>query len=369
MAFDHGGTIYAAARQLGCRPADLLDLSASINPLGISPAVRSACLAALEQIPHYPDPAALKLVQALANHYQVPTDRVVPANGSTHLIHLLPAMRPGSRALIVAPAFSEYNHALTRQGWQVSHHILSPHNGFQVDLAALSQQLEHERPQLFFFCNPANPSGRLYPPELVAALVNVCQTIGTTLVLDEAFMDFCGDEHSAMKEVVSSGCGVVLRSLTKFYALAGLRLGCAIAPPHLAERLRSLLPPWEVNTVAQFAGVAALADHQYADETRELVQAERQLLADALAHLPGLQVFPSAANYLLFRLPEMIDAPFLNQRLFKKHQILVRDCSNFVGLDSHFVRIAVRSRTENERLIDALRAELQSGGEGRIHHG
>lgn len=369
MGFDHGGTIYAAARQLGCRPADLLDLSASINPLGLSPAVRAACLASLEQVPHYPDPTAHKLIQALAGHYQIPVDTVVPANGSTHLIHLLPAVLSGSRALIVAPAFSEYSHALTRHGWQISHHLLSPADGFQLDLASLSLQLCSERPNLLFLCNPANPSGTLHPAGLIPALLEVCQHTGTIMVLDEAFMDFCGEQHSSLASVVASGCGIVLRSLTKFYALAGLRLGCAAAAPGLADQLRAALPPWEVNTVAQFAGVAALADHHYAAETRELIQAERQLLTDALARFTGLQVYPSATNYLLFRLPDPLDAAHLQERLLKKHQILVRDCSSFVGLDQRFVRVAVRSRSENERLIEALHEELHVNREGGTRHG
>lgn len=368
MAFDHGGTIYAAARQLGCRPADLLDFSASINPLGLSSAVRAACLSALEQVPHYPDPTAHKLAHALAEHYRITPASVVPANGSTHLIHLLPAVFPGTRALIVAPAFSEYAHALTRHGWQVNYHLLSPADNFTPNPDRLTEQLRTERPQLLFLCNPANPSGTLHPPALITELLATCRETATLLVLDEAFMDFCGEQHSCATQVVASNQGIVLRSLTKFYALAGLRLGCALASPQLAEHLRSWLPPWEVNTMAQFAGVAALADHQYATETRELIHDERQLLTDALVRLPGVTVIPSTVNYLLLRLAAPLTAQQLQERLFKKHHILLRDCSNFVGLDQQYVRMAVRSRPENERLLEALQEELHRPGEEKRRH-
>ena len=368
MAFDHGGTIYAAARQLGCHPSEILDLSASINPLGLSPAVRSACLAALEQVPHYPDPVAKRLTEALAAHFRVPVTSVLAASGSTHLIHLLPQVVPGSRALIVAPAFSEYAHALTRHHWQVDYHLLSPDDGFRLELEPLVEELRRRQPQLLFLCNPANPSGTLYPSRQLRELLDRCAPTGTLLVLDEAFMDFCGEEHSAAAAVVQSGRGIVLRSLTKFYALAGLRLGCALAAPELAKRLGAALPPWEVNTMAQFAGVAALADHDYAAETRELVTDERDLLADTLARLPGITVFPSSANYLLLRLEAPRTAARLQEDLLATHRILVRDCSTFVGLDARFIRVAVRTRPENERLIEALGQEIQTAEGERSRH-
>lgn len=359
MAFDHGGTIYAAARALGCHPSEILDLSASINPLGLSPAVRSACQSALELVPHYPDPAAQRLTAALGAHFQVPDASVLPANGSTRLIHLLPQVVPGSRGLIVAPAFSEYARALTRHHWQVDYHLLSPDDGFRLELEPLVEEMRRLRPQLLFLCNPANPSGTLYPPRQLLELLDRCAQTGTLLVLDEAFMDFCGEEHSAVAAVVQGGRGIILRSLTKFYALAGLRLGCALASPALIELLCAALPPWEVNTMAQFAGAAALADHQYAADTRELIHDERALLADTLARLPGITVFPSTTNYLLLRLGPPLAAPSLQRVLLEKHRILVRDCSNFVGLDQRFVRVAVRNRPENERLIEAMRETLQ----------
>ena len=358
MSFDHGGTVYATARALGCPPSELLDFSASINPLGLSSSIRAACLAALDQAPHYPDPSCRRLVEALSAYHAIDSSSIAVANGSTRLIHLLPELFPHRSALIVAPAFSEYRHSLQRQNRPYHEHLLSPADGFTLDPDRLAQDLHRHRPGLLYFCNPGNPSGRLYTPAEITALLALCRQYEVLPVLDEAFIDFCGEQFSHKQAVISGGQGVVLRSLTKFYALAGLRLGCAFAAPELAQRIRDALPPWEVNTVAQFAGTAALADHAHADATRELITAERRLLSDTLQRLPGLRLFPSSANYLLLELTGAMHAPQLCERLLRTHRIMARDCSNFSGLGDRFLRVAVRSRAENERLIEALRTEL-----------
>lgn len=358
MAFDHGGTIYATARALGCAVEDILDVSASINPLGVSPAVRQAIVSALDRLPHYPDADAGLLVEALAAYHQVPREAVVAANGSTSLIHLLPAVLPGKRAMIVSPAFNEYEHALQRHGWELVRHILSPAESFALDIDALEDAIRRLRPDLLFFCTPSNPVGLLYGADSVVKLLEICGAQGVLLVLDEAFMDFCGEEQSAKQAVTASGQGVVLRSMTKFHALAGLRLGCALASPELARRLRAAQPPWEVNSLAQAAGVAALQDTDYAAATRLLIDGERALLVEGLASLPDLRVFPSMVNYLLFELTGVLTAPHLAERLLQRHRIMVRDCSGFAGLGERFVRVAVRGREENERLLTALQKEL-----------
>lgn len=353
-AFDHGGTIHATARALGCNVDELLDFSASINPRGLSPMVRQAIVQAIEQIPHYPDATATLLTEALAAYHHLPDESVVPANGSTSLIHLLPAICTGKRGMIICPAFSEYERALTRHGWTIQHHRLQAADNFTLDLERLAADLRREQPDLLFFCTPSNPAGVLYDAAQVALVLELCRHNGTLLVLDEAFMDFCGEEHSAKQAVVASGQGIVLRSLTKFHALAGLRLGCALASAKLAGRIRAAQPPWEVSNLAQAAGVAALADTRFAGETRRLIADDRARLCEQLSRLPGINVFPSTVNYLLLRLAGGATAPVLREQLLRKHRIMVRDCSSFAGLGDRFLRVAVRSRAENERLVKAL---------------
>ncbi|RNC69205.1 MAG: threonine-phosphate decarboxylase [Desulfuromonadales bacterium] len=353
--FDHGGTIFAVARQLGIAPEEILDFSASINPLGPAPGVREAVCAAFDRLIHYPDSEATELRDALALHHDLASTNICIANGSTELIYLMPRLVSGRRGLIVAPPFSEYAKALARAGWSVDYLDLSPDEAFALSPEALDRRLA-EGFDLLFLGNPGNPTGKLIPRLEVEAILDICRRHGTFLVLDEAFIDFC-EEESAKYPVIERGGAVVLRSMTKFYAIPGLRLGYVMGHGEAIARLAALRAPWSVNTLAQAAGLASLADAAYADQTRALVAAERERLATGLANLSGVTVYPSAANYLLARTSSGPTARELAGRLMAE-RILIRDCSSFRGLSDRFFRIAVRGHQENGRLLALLRSIL-----------
>ena len=205
---------------------------------------------------------------------------------------------------------------------------------------------------LLILANPGNPTGVLVPLPKVTELLRLCRDFGTVPVIDEAFMDFC-EEESAIFAVVGDGRGLVSRSLTKFFALPGLRLGYAVAATEAIKRLSGLAPPWSVGTLAQAAGVAALADEGYRDRTHELIAREREFLAVGLRALPGLRPYPSAANYLLVELTSGLSATTLRNRLLPR-RILIRDCANFPGLDHRFFRVAIRGHEENLQLLSEL---------------
>jgi threonine-phosphate decarboxylase len=355
--YDHGGDVFGTARRSGIDPEKLLDFSASINPLGISAAVRTAIFAAVDRLVHYPEPFAEPLREILASCHGVAPEQILPANGSTELIYLLPRYARGNRALIVAPAFSEYAKALEAGGWEVHYHLLSPDDGFRLDLDALQESIEQGY-DLLFFCNPGNPTGRLYSREELLAVARICKAAGVFLVLDEAFMDFCGEEASLVPELVATGNGVVLRSLTKFHAIPGLRLGYAVASAAVCERLAKLRGPWSVNALAQAAGMAAVDDIAYRDATREFVAVERQNLLDQLSEICGLLPFPGAANYLLVKLAAGLTVSDLRNQLLVRYGIIVRDCSSFVGLQDGYFRVAVRTADENRLLVKSLREML-----------
>jgi len=357
--FEHGGNVFALARSLGIAPEELTDFSASINPLGPAPGVREALAASFDRLVHYPDRQAAELRCALAGLHGVDTSNIVVANGSTELIYLLPRILTGKRGLVVAPAFSEYARSLERAGWEVDHLILSPADGFALSLDRLAERLA-DGVDLLFLCNPANPTGAILPPAVTEKVFELCRTTRTFLVLDEAFMDFREGE-SAKRIVCQTGGGVVLRSMTKFYAIPGLRLGYALGPAEVVGLLASLLEPWSVNTLAQAAGVASLADRNYRETTIRHCIEECDFLARGFSSLPGLAPFPSAANYLLVELANGLSAPELRDALLKR-RIIVRDCSNFVGLDKRFFRVAVRGRDDNSRLLAALDGVLTGAG-------
>ena len=348
---DHGGTVFALARSLGIPPEELLDFSASINPLGPAPGVRDAVCSSFQRVLHYPDREAVELRGALADFHGVGAGNIVVANGSTELIYLLPRLLPGKKGLVVAPAFSEYARALERAGWETEYLILSSADGFALSLEKLAALLAQGVDTLFL-CNPANPTGSLLPLALVEKIYGLCRQARTFLVLDEAFMDF-REEESAKRVISEGGGGIVLRSMTKFYAIPGLRLGYAIGAEDFIRRCADHLEPWSVNTPAQIAGIVSLADAGYRERTVEYSTAERNTLAAGLAALPGLTPYPSAANFLLVELRNGMSAHQVRDALLHRH-IIIRDCSNFVGLDGRFFRVAVRGRDENSRLLSDM---------------
>jgi len=356
-AHEHGGNVFAVARSLGIPPERILDFSASINPLGMAPGVRAALGNCVERLLHYPDKGAAELKGCLASYHGLSARQIAVANGSTELIHLMPRLVAGSRALIVAPAFAEYACALEKSGWQIDYFTLKSEDAFALSLPALQEKLA-ERFDLLFICNPGNPTGALIPKSDIVRVLNLCRESGTFLVLDEAFIDFC-EEDSAKNLIGAFGRAVLLRSMTKFFAIPGLRLGYAIGAPETIESIGTLQDPWSVNTAAQVAGIASLCDPAYCERTRSYVTAERDRLATALARLPGLDVFQSQANYLLVQIRKGVSAAELRSRLLEKG-ILIRDCGNFVGLGGSFFRVAVRLREENERLVELLAGSLPS---------
>ena len=355
--FAHGGNVFAVARHLGIAPEEILDFSASINPLGPPARVRPAVMAALDRAIHYPDDGALELKEALALHHRVSPDNITVANGSTELIHLLPRLFPQGRALIIAPPFAEYARALERCGWERDYFPLKEEAGFTLDIAGLRQRLQ-EGWDLLFLCNPNNPAGSVHPPHDIARVADLCRGTGTFLVLDEAFIDFC-PEASAAGLLLSKPDAVVLRSLTKFFAIPGLRLGYSIAHPAVSRRLTDLREPWSVNVLAQAAGLAALADTGFRQRTLTLIREEAAFLFTGLKAIPGLAPFPAAANYLLVRIEAAhgLAAAVVRDRLLER-RILIRDCANFPGLNAQCFRVAVRTREENLRLLDGLRFVL-----------
>ncbi|QEM69169.1 threonine-phosphate decarboxylase [Geobacter sp. FeAm09] len=350
-SYDHGGTIFATARRMGVPPSALADFSASINPLGPSPLVRSAIDHALDSLIHYPDTGHEELKEALAHYHGLPAAHFVVANGSTELIYQLPAILSGRRALLAVPCFSEYERALERQQWEVHHFPLLPQDGFSLDPARLEAKLA-EGYDAFYLCNPGNPSGTLYPPQTIERVRDLCSAAGTFLVLDEAFMDFC-EEASAKHAVVAGGNALILRSMTKFFGIPGLRLGYAMANEPLCGRLDALGVPWSVNTLAQAAGRAALRDEEHNRQTLLFIDRERRFLADRLAGLPRLRVYPARANFLLVEITGGMTARELAQMLLPE-LVIIRDCASFDGLTPRFFRIAVRTRPENEHLVACL---------------
>jgi threonine-phosphate decarboxylase len=349
--FDHGGNVFAVARSLGVSPAELLDFSANINPLGPPAGVHEALSDVFASLVHYPDSECSLLRESLAIFHGVKPSNICASNGSTELIYLLPRLVRGKRALVIVPSFSEYASALQRDDCRVEFHILQSDKGFDLDLEEIKERI-HNGFDLCILGNPGNPTGKLYTLAEVKSLFRLCRDARCLLVIDEAFMDFCEEESAKYMAAENEGI-LVLRSMTKFYALPGLRLGYAVASESMIKLISALREPWSVNTPAQAAGLASLAAKGYADTTREIIAFEREYLFTGFSAIPGFRPFPSAANFLLTEILEGAAAGDLAGRLLAD-RILIRECGNFVGLSDRFFRVAVRGRDENERLLAAL---------------
>jgi histidinol-phosphate aminotransferase len=333
---------------LGLRPEDVIDFSASTNPLGPSTAV----LAAMSRVDpgHYPDDGALALRQTLAHLAGLPFDSILVGNGSAEIIWLLALayLRPDDRALIFGPTFGEYARACRIMGVEPRELRADPSDGFAVPLHAAIDAVRRDRPRLVFICNPNNPTGAYLGPAEITELAT--SSPRTLVVIDEAYRSFVAEPWSA-EPLLELGNVALLRSLTKDHALAGLRVGYVAASTGIIESLAKVRPPWSVNSIAQAAALAALADPAHLVAARAEVFAAKADLVARLRAL-GLVVVPGAANFLLV---EVGDAAAFRTALLQRG-CCVRDCASF-GLPS-FVRIGVRTRLECRRLAAAFQAVL-----------
>jgi threonine-phosphate decarboxylase len=347
--------VFAAARLRGVSPEHILDFSANINPLGPSPKALRRLRRDLALIRFYPDTENSELRHLVAEETAIPDDCILFGNGATALLHLIPRVLKPRTAVVLEPGFSEYSSALEQEGCRIDRLVLRPETRFQLEGEVLFETLQRVRPDLLILGNPNNPTGNVLPRPLLTQLIHVCSERCIHLVLDESFIDFAPYPSLAFEAAKHPGI-VVVRSLTKFWALPGLRVGYLVAHRALVEKLSARCEPWSVNLLASVAAAESLRDLKYRDKTLNLIRQERTFLTDQLAALAWLEPLPSETNFLLVRiLTPRITSTRLCERL-EQRNILIRDASSFPGLGPRYFRVAVRSRSDNQRLIDELRA-------------
>ena len=320
----HGGLNPSELRALGLRPDQVLDFSASINPLGVSPLVSEALQRV--DLSSYPDPDCRELREALSDHLGLEPDRILAGNGATELIHLIARslLRASDAAAILTPTFGEF---------------------------AAARRIAALRPAVLFVCNPNNSTG-IYLSEADVGAIATALGDGALLVLDEAYAPFVDRRWDATRLLRAAGNVALVRSMTKDHALTGLRLGYLLASRPVVKRVGRFQHSWSVNAAAQAAGIAALADPGHVERGRAAARAGREYLRRQLARL-GLPCTASAANFLLVRVG---DAAAIRMRLLREHRVCVRDCASF-GLPEH-VRIGVRRMENCRRLAGALQEVL-----------
>ena len=336
----HGGDIY--------EEKIALDYSSNTNPFGTPQGVLDAMSRVLAEVHHYPDPYCRELVNAIAAFEDVPQEYILCGNGAAELIYAYCEAAHAKRAVELAPTFSEYALGLERIGCQIDRYVLRQENDFDLDDGFLKFLMEC-KPDTVFLCNPNNPTGRLIPSYILDRVLDFCHQNHARLFLDECFLDL-SDDGISMKGFLKDHPELfILKAFTKSYGMAGVRLGyCLCSNEALLKKMSKAVQPWNVSTLAQAAGVAALQEKQFLAETKTLIPVERRWLKDELESL-GFWVCSSKANFLLFH-----SNPGLHTAL-KKYGIVIRNCDNYYGLSSGWYRIAVRLHEQNEQLIAAVK--------------
>ncbi|MDZ8032390.1 threonine-phosphate decarboxylase CobD [Nostoc sp. DedSLP04] len=345
----HGGNLAWAAALAGCPPDAILDFSASISPLGPPNSAIAAIKSQIGNLKHYPDPNYSELRLALSHFHQLPSEWILPGNGSAELLTLIGReLAQLAATILITPAFGDYYRTLAAYNANVLECPLSLVIGHW---SLTKDKGQRTKDKGLLLNNPHNPTGKLFSRDSILPYLEQFALV----VVDEAFMDFVppNEEQSLIPVVQEYPNLVVLRSLTKFYSLPGLRLGYAIAHPDCLAKWQLWRDPWPVNTLAAAAAIAALEDTEFQQQTWAWLLPARNQLFQGLAEIPGLQPQASAANFLLVESQESTSQ--LQQQLLKSHQILIRDCLSFKELGDRFFRVAVRQESDNQRLLTALK--------------
>lgn len=330
----HGGDIY--------RNKIRMDFSVNINPLGVPERARQAMLDAADNCCAYPDIEAQRLKEAAGRMLSIPEDALVFGNGASELfMAIVHALRP-QKTVIPVPSFYGYEYAAGAGGGKVVFaEAFWTEDGF--DREALPDGTD-----LLFLANPNNPTGELVGRERMAELLQYCQDRGIVVVLDECFIEFCGEACSMLPDYGRFPNLILVRAFTKIFSIPGVRLGYFVGSSRaLREAVKRQLPEWNLSCFAQEAGCACAGEQEFIAETVRFVEEERQFLKKGLEEL-GMKVCNSRANFLLFYSEKPLYEKLLEQG------ILIRDCRNYRGLSEGFYRVAVKSRKENEALLCAM---------------
>ena len=354
----HGGNINHIADHMShivgmqSRNNGILDFSASINPLGYPENVRKVIWENFDVVLHYPDIDCSSLRKYISRKIGHLEEEIIVGNGSTELFYLIPrALRP-TKGVVFQPTFSEFTEALKCSHAEVINNSLFEEDEFRFTYR--EGYFHDKKIEMVFLCNPNNPTGQLIEK---AVIVNMArQHPHITFVVDEAFIDFVAEpeRYSVIREMGVVRNVIVVRSLTKFYGFPGLRIGYLVAHADFVKKMMEYKEPWSVNTLAQYAAIVAIEDQEFISGSREFMSHERQYLFDELSKIHGLFPYRPTANFIFMKinLTDMTSSSLREQML--EYGIAIRDCSNFIGLNNKYFRVAVRTREENTMLVSTL---------------
>lgn len=353
----HGSDIEKICEYYHLKKEDIINFGANVNPLGLSASVKAALASHLDILSSYPDREYTSLREVLSAYCRIPSDYILPGNGSSELISLLIDALSPKHTLILGPTYSEYSRELSFSGSTQEYYHLKEEQDFRLDADDLCTVLAKGDYDLLIICNPNNPTSSAILHDDMEKLLCFCADHGVFVMIDETYVEFAPDIEAVtavpFTQRFTNLC--VLRGVSKFFAAPGMRLGYAVTGnPDFLRKMKEKQIPWSLNSAGAYAGELLFQDQDYIDRTRQLILTERGRMYDALSQLASFKVFQPYANFLLLKILKEGKTAFDVFETCIKNGLMIRDCSSFQCLDGEFVRFCIMMPEDNSRLLKVL---------------
>jgi len=363
LEHQHGGKLIEAAQKNNLDQDQIIDFSANINFLGPPALIMEAIRANVNQIENYPEINSKSLKKLIAEKHGLVPEQVTAANGAAEMIYQLNKVLRPKQVMVIDPTFSEYELAAESAGAEIKHFKLRSSANFVLDLENLKADLNSDL-DLLFICNPNNPTANLIQADKLESVIQKAARENIIVVVDEAFIDFLTepDQYSAIKFLENYDNLVILKSMTKLFAIPGLRLGYALTNKDLSLELEAKRDPWSVNYFSQLAGEIIFSNSEeivdYVKLSRKKIAVERKFLYQKLKEFEKLKVYRPTTNYIFIDISETDHSSADLKQELASSAILIRNCDSYQGLQDNYIRAAVKARKENEMLIEKLKRIL-----------
>ena len=365
----HGGNIYKIFREKNIDK--ILDYSSNINPYGLPENLKKEIFEKLFVLERYPDPDYIELREKIAEKNNLNIENIIVGNGATEIIFLFMKLLSPKKVLIVSPTFGEYERAikastLADDSVEINYFELKETENFVLNVKNLETELENNY-DLLILCNPNNPTGQFLKLKKLEEILKICEQKNTKLFIDEAFVEFVEDweNESIINSKENKENLFVIRAFTKFFAIPGLRLGYGICfNKNLLKKMLEKKEPWSVNNIADLAGKTVLDDENYIQKTKEWIKDQKKYMYENLNKIEGLRAYKTEVNFILLKIEDNLlekdlDVKNLRKKMLEKG-ILIRDASNFIYLNKHYFRLAIKDKLNNEKVIETLTSILKN---------
>ena len=346
----HGGNIYKFQRE---GKNNILDYSSNINPLGVPQKFIDIAKENFDKLVNYPDPYYIELRKKIAEFNSLNIDNVIVGNGATEILFLyIRALKP-KKVLILAPCFAEYERALKSVSAKIEYFELRESDNFYPNIINLKKEIENNNYDLLLFCNPNNPTGQFIKLEDIKEIIETCENKNTKIFIDEAFIEFIENWKEKTVSLLKNKNVFIMRAFTKFFAIPGLRLGYGLGfDEDILKKMWEEKEPWTVNTFANLAGLIMLDDKEYIEKSEKWILEEKKFMYKELSEFQYIKAYKTECNFILIKIYNTSSAS-LRDKMIEKN-ILIRDASNFKFLDYHFVRLAIKDRKSNLKMMETL---------------